>query len=76
MKLTFGIWCQPLSQDPLPRAWHQPNLFFPYTDTLDKKKQRTKKWRLTPEKLYPIALVYVQKNPRLEEADLGPSLDS
>ena len=40
------------------------------------KKQRTKKWHSTPEKFYPIALVYVQENPGLEEADLGPSLDS
>ena len=76
MKLTFGIWCQPLTQHPLPRAWHQPNLFFPYTDTLNKKKSKNQEMTFYSRKFYPIALVYVQKNPRLEEADLGPSLDS
>ena len=40
---------------------NQPDLLIPFTNTLNKKKQRTKKWDSTPKKLHPIALVYVHR---------------
>ena len=81
MKYSTYLWDldQPLSQHPLPCAWHQPNLMIPLTKTINKKK-RTKKrtknqeMRLYSQKIVSYCLGLRTQNPGLKEADLGPSI--
>ena len=72
MKLTFGIWCQPLSQHPLPRAWHQPNLLIPFTNTLSKIKAKKQEMRFYSRKILSYCLGLRTQKQGLKQVDLGP----
>ena len=52
-------------------AWHQPNLFFPYTDTLNKKKAKNQEMTFYSRKIVPYCLGLRTKEPRARRGRLG-----
>ena len=59
--VSVRIWCGPLSQHPLHSVRHQPHPLIPSAQTMNQEETKNPEKDQTPNKLYCIALVYVQR---------------
>ena len=73
IKLTLGIWCGPLIQDPLPPARHQPHLLIPSAQTINHEKTKNPEMRSNFQQIVSYCLGLHTQNPGLREVDLEPS---
>ena len=73
IKLTLGIWCGPLTQDPLPPARHQPHLLIPSAQTINHEKTKNPEMRSNFQQIVLSCLGLHIQNLGLREVDLEPS---
>ena len=73
IQLTLGIWCQPLSQHPLPPARHHQHLFIRSVLTSPLKKAKNPEMRFNFQQIVLYWLGLCTQNPGLREVDLEPS---
>ena len=60
IQLTLGIWCWPLSENPLPPARQQPGPLTPSTQAIIQEETNQLK-NQTPKRLYCIALACIHR---------------
>ena len=73
IKLTLRIWCQPLSQYPLPPARRQPHSLIPSAQTPNQGKAKNPEIRFNSQQIVSKRLQLCTQNPGLREVDLEPT---
>ena len=63
-----------MSQHPLPRARHQPDLLIPSLQTITQKKAKNQEMGFDSQQIVSYCLGLRTQNPGLREEDLEPSL--